>query len=55
MEYYISETNWATTLTFLTSQKGLHTKDVVKLRKFIEAVVFYILKSEPRWKYLYKD
>ncbi|APC91337.1 hypothetical protein BBG19_0601 [Francisella sp. MA067296] len=29
MEYYISETNWSTILTFLTAQKGLHTKDIV--------------------------
>ena len=44
MEYYISETNWSTILSFLSSQKGLHTKDIVKLRRFIEAV-FFILKE----------
>ncbi|OIN84702.1 hypothetical protein KX00_2001 [Francisella sp. TX07-6608] len=54
MEYYISETNWSTILTFLTAQKGLHTKDVVKLRRFIEAV-FFILKTGAQWKYLHKD
>ncbi|MBK2026655.1 transposase [Allofrancisella guangzhouensis] len=54
MEYYISESNWSTILTFLTSQKGLHTKDTVKLRKFIEAV-FFILKTGAQWKYLHKD
>ncbi|WP_172106538.1 transposase [Allofrancisella frigidaquae] len=62
MEYYISESNWSTILklseynlaTFLTSQKGLHTKDTVKLRKFIEAV-FFILKIGAQWKYLHKD
>ncbi len=41
MEYYISESNWSTILAFLTNQKGLHTKDTAKLRKFIEAVFLY--------------
>ncbi len=41
MEYYISESNWSTILTFLRNQKGLHTKNKVKLRKFIEAVFLY--------------
>ncbi|AEE26395.1 hypothetical protein FN3523_1092 [Francisella hispaniensis] len=38
----------------LTNQKGLHTKDTAKLRKFIEAV-FYILKTATQCKYLHKD
>ncbi|APD50962.1 IS5 family transposase [Francisella hispaniensis] len=54
MEYYISETNWSTILKFLKSQKGLHTKNVFKLRRFIEAV-FYILKTGAQWKYLHKE
>ncbi|KEI36053.1 hypothetical protein FRA_24c01390 [Francisella sp. W12-1067] len=35
MEYYISESNWSTILTFLTTQKCLHIKDTVKLRRFM--------------------
>lgn len=54
MEYYISESNWSTILSFLTNQKGLHTKDTAKLRKFIKAV-FYILKTGSQWKYLHKE
>ena len=54
MKYYISESNWSTILTFLRNQKGLHTKDTAKLRKFIEAV-FYILKTSAQWKYLHKE
>ncbi|MED7788819.1 transposase [Francisella sp. 19X1-34] len=54
MEYYISESNWSTILTFLRNQKGLDTKDTAKLRKFIEAI-FYILKTGAQWKYLHKE
>ncbi|WP_167359443.1 hypothetical protein [Francisella hispaniensis] len=54
IEYYISESNWSTILTLFTNQKGLHTKDTAKLRKFIEAV-FYILKTATQCKYLHKD
>ncbi|APD50287.1 hypothetical protein FSC454_03645 [Francisella hispaniensis FSC454] len=54
MKYYISESNWSTILTFLKSQKGLHTKDTKKLRVFIEAV-FYILKTGAQWGYLHED
>ena len=54
MRYYISESNWSTILTFLRSQKGLHTKDTHRLRIFVEAV-FYILKTGAQWDYLHKD
>lgn len=54
MKYYISESNWSTILTFLKSQKGLHTKNTQKLRVFIEAV-FFILKTGAQWGYLHED
>ncbi|OIN83877.1 transposase [Francisella sp. TX07-6608] len=54
MKYYISEINWSTILTFLKSQKDLHTKDSQKLRIFVEAI-FYILKTGAQWGYLHKD
>ena len=54
MQYNISESNWSTILIFLKLQKGLHTKDTAKLRKFVEAV-FYILKTGAQWKYIPKD
>jgi hypothetical protein len=53
MKYYISEANWSTILSFLKSQKGLHTSNEPKLRIFIEAV-YYILKTGGQWMYIPK-
>ncbi|KFJ67694.1 hypothetical protein DR83_973 [Francisella tularensis subsp. novicida] len=44
MNYHIKEVFWSSILSFLKSQKGIHTNDEAKLRLFIEAV-FYVLRT----------
>ncbi|KFJ39687.1 hypothetical protein DR85_2121 [Francisella tularensis] len=44
MNYHIKEVFWSIILSFLKSQKGIHTNDEAKLRLFIEAV-FYVLRT----------
>nr|WP_230578603.1 hypothetical protein [Francisella tularensis] len=49
MNYHIKEVFWSIILSFLKSQKGIHTNDEAKLRLFIEAVflcVTYRLSME---------
>ncbi|AEI36562.1 ISSod6 transposase, IS1301 [Francisella salina] len=51
MHYHIKEVFWSSILSFLKSQKGIHTNDEDKLRLFIEAV-FYVLRTGCQWRML---
>ncbi|KFJ40683.1 hypothetical protein DR87_698 [Francisella tularensis] len=51
MNYHIKEVFWSIILSFLKSQKGIHTNDEAKLRLFIEAV-FYVLRTGCQWRML---
>ena len=51
MNYHIKEISWSSILSFLKSQKGIHTNDENKLRLFIEAV-FYVLRTGCQWRML---
>ncbi|MBK2357822.1 IS5 family transposase, partial [Francisella hispaniensis] len=48
MNYHIKEVFWSSILSFLKSQKGIHTNDEDKLRLFIEAV----LRTGCQWRML---
>ena len=54
MNYYISSNTQEHILSFLSHEKGLHTKDTVALRKFIEAI-WSIARSGCQWRLLSKD
>ena len=45
MHYQINDTGFVKISKFLQQIKGIHTKNVSKLRKFIEAV-YYLCRSE---------
>jgi transposase len=51
MQYYISEQDWEQLYKFLQQEKGIHTKDEVSLRRFIEGI-WYISRSGCQWRLL---
>jgi len=51
MHYLIKDTDFEKILNFLMQVKGIHKKNIEKLRKFIEAV-YYICRSGCQWRLL---
>jgi transposase len=51
MHYLIKDTEFAEILKFLFQIKGIHKKDIVRLRRFIEAV-YFICRSGSQWRLL---
>jgi len=51
MHYLIKDTDFEKILNFLVSIKGIHKKNIKKLRKFIEAL-YYICRSGCQWRLL---
>ena len=51
MKYYIKEAIWQRIYTVLSQVKGLHVKDIAKLRIFLEAV-WYMARSGCQWRLL---
>jgi transposase len=51
MHYLIKDTDFKKILNFLTQIKGIHQRNVKKLRKFFEAV-YYVCRSGCQWRLL---
>jgi transposase len=51
MKYYIDLRSWEHMRAFLKSEKGIHTKDKVRLRLFIEAV-WFVARTGCQWRLL---
>jgi len=51
MHYLINDTDFTKMLKFFDQIKGIHKKDVVRLRMFIEAI-FYVCRSGCQWRLL---
>lgn len=51
MEYYIKEREWEIIFSKLKVIKGIHTKNKLSVRRFIEAI-WYIAKSGCQWRLL---
>jgi transposase len=54
MNYYMNSYTWERILSLLLQIKGLHTKDIPTLHKFIEAV-WFMARSGCQWRLLPKD
>ena len=51
MHYLIKDTDFEKILNFLMHVKGIHKKNIEKLRKFIEAI-YYLCRSGCQWRLL---
>jgi transposase len=51
MHYLIKDTEFEEMLKFLSQVKGIHKKNIVRLRRFIEAV-YYMCRSGCQWRLL---
>jgi transposase len=51
MHYLIKDTEFVEILKFLSQVKGIHKRDIVRLRKFIEAV-YFVCRSGCQWRLL---
>lgn len=51
MHYLIKDTDFTKILKFLVTIKGIHKKDITRLRLFIEAI-YYICRSGCQWRLL---